>query len=84
MASGNRRTRVPSRQPNLPAAFTQPTSPSNETGTVAAAATALDFAESGPPEPEFTIAADKPFFYVIRHNETGAVLFSGQVTNPTT
>ncbi len=54
----------------------------DEMGTVAAAATGLSFLESGPPEPEFTIAADKPFFYLIRHNETGVVLFAGQVTNP--
>jgi serpin B len=53
----------------------------DERGTVAAAATALAFAESGPPEPELTIAADKPFLYVIRHR-SGLVLFAGQVTNP--
>lgn len=56
----------------------------DEWGTVAAAATGLGFEESGPPEPEFTIAADKPFFYLIRHNDTGMVLFVGQVTNPNT
>lgn len=56
----------------------------DEMGTVAAAATGLGFEESGPPEPEFTIAADKPFFYLIRHNSTGLVLFAGQVTNPNT
>ncbi len=54
----------------------------DEMGTVAAAATALGFDESGPPEPEFTMAADKPFFYMIRHNETELILFAGQVTNP--
>ena len=54
----------------------------DEMGTGAAAATALGFDESGPPEPEFTIAADKPFFYLIRHNETDVILFVGQVTNP--
>lgn len=54
----------------------------DEMGTVAAAATGLGFAESGPPEPDITIAADKPFFYMIRHNDTGLVLFVGQVTNP--
>lgn len=54
----------------------------DEMGTVAAAATGLGFAESGPPEPEFTIAADKPFFYMIRHNDSGLVLFAGQVMNP--
>ena len=55
----------------------------DEEGTVAAAATALGFEESGPPEPELTVAADQPFFYVIRHRPSGAVLFAGQVTDPT-
>jgi serpin B len=54
----------------------------DEIGTIAAAATGLGFDESGPPEPEITIAADKPFFYVIRHDESGLVLFAGQVTDP--
>lgn len=55
----------------------------DEMGTVAAAATGLGFDESGPPEPEITIAADKPFLYVIRHNDSGLALFAGQVTDPT-
>lgn len=55
----------------------------DEEGTVAAAATALGFEESGAPEPELTVQADRPFLYVIRHRPTGAVLFAGQVTNPT-
>ncbi len=55
----------------------------DEWGTVAAAATALGFAESGPPEPELTIKADQPFLYLIRHRPTGLVLFAGQVTSPT-
>jgi serpin B len=54
----------------------------DEIGTVAAAATALGFDESGPPEPEIVIAADRPFLYVIRHVATGLALFVGQVTNP--
>ncbi len=55
----------------------------DENGTVAAAATGLGFLESGPSEPELTVRADHPFFYVIRHRPTGAVLFAGQVTDPT-
>ncbi|MEJ7801639.1 MAG: serpin family protein [Ilumatobacter sp.] len=55
----------------------------DEQGTVAAAATALGFEESGPPEPELTVAADRPFIYLIRHRESGLVLFAGHVTNPT-
>ena len=54
----------------------------DEWGTVAAAATALGFDESGPPEPELTVKADRPFLYLIRHRPTGLVLFAGQVTNP--
>lgn len=55
----------------------------DEHGTVAAAATGLGFAESGPPEPELTVAADRPFVYLIRHRESGLVLFAGHVTDPT-
>ncbi len=55
----------------------------DENGTVAAAATALGFNESGPPEPELVIAAERPFFYVVRHVDSGAVLFAGQVIDPT-
>jgi serpin B len=54
----------------------------DEIGTVAAAATGLGFAESGPPEPELTVAADRPFIYLIRHRDSGLVLFAGHVTNP--
>lgn len=55
----------------------------DEIGTEAAAATALGFAESGPPEPELLVAAERPFLYLIREASTGAVLFAGQVTDPT-
>jgi len=54
----------------------------DEEGTVAAAATALGFEESGAPQSELTVRADRPFLYVIRHRPTGAVLFAGQVTDP--
>lgn len=54
----------------------------DEWGTVAAAATGLGFDESGPPEPDVTIKADRPFFYFIRHRTSGLVLFAGQVTDP--
>ena len=54
----------------------------DEYGTVAAAATGLGFAVSGPPEPELTVAADKPFIYLIRHRPSGLVLFVGHVTDP--
>ncbi len=55
----------------------------DEWGTVAAAATALGFEESGPPEPELVVAADQPFLYLIRHRESGLILFTGQVIDPT-
>ncbi|HSK21619.1 MAG TPA: serpin family protein [Egicoccus sp.] len=54
----------------------------DEQGTVAAAATALGFEESGPPEPEVTVRADRPFLYLIRHQPTGVVLFVGRVLDP--
>jgi serpin B len=54
----------------------------DEEGTVAAAATGLAFAESGPPAPDAVIRADRPFLYFIRHAETGAVLFLGRVVDP--
>jgi serpin B len=55
----------------------------DEWGTVAGAATGLNFAESGSAPPELTIAADKPFLYLIRHRPSGTILFAGQVTDPT-
>lgn len=54
----------------------------DEQGTEAAAATALGFEESGPPTPEVTVRADRPFLYVIRHRPTGSTLFAGRVTDP--
>jgi serpin B len=56
----------------------------DEEGTVAAAATALMFDESGPPEPQVVVRADRPFLYAIRHRSTGAVLFVGRVMDPST
>jgi serpin B len=55
----------------------------DEHGTIAAAATGLGFDESGPPEPQLTVAADQPFVYLIRHRASGLVLFAGHVTDPT-
>lgn len=56
----------------------------DEEGTVAAAATAIDFEGAEPPQPELTIRVDRPFYYLIRHQPTGLVLFAGQLTQPTT
>ena len=54
----------------------------DEMGTVAAAATALGFLGSGPPEPDLTVRADRPFLYLVRDTTTGAVLFVGRVMDP--
>jgi serpin B len=54
----------------------------DEQGTVAAAATALGFDENEGPQPQFTVRADRPFLYLIRHIPTGAVLFVGRVLDP--
>lgn len=55
----------------------------DEWGTVAAAATAFGFDSSGADSADLVIKADKPFLYLIRHSESGLVLFAGQVTDPT-
>ncbi len=54
----------------------------DEKGTEAAAATALVFRTSVPPEPELTIVADRPFLWAIVHQQTGAIVFVGRVVNP--
>jgi serpin B len=54
----------------------------DEEGTEAAAGTALGFRESGPPPPDATIRADRPFVYAIVHQATGLILFSGHVADP--
>jgi serpin B len=54
----------------------------NETGTEAAAATAvLVGAGSVPPTP-VPFHADHPFIYLIRDNVSGSILFAGRLTNP--
>jgi serpin B len=54
----------------------------DEAGTEAAAATAVIVGETSVPgEPtDFTI--DRPFIFLIRDIETGAILFVGRVLNP--
>lgn len=51
----------------------------NEEGTEAAAVTVVGIVKTSLP-PEFT--ADRPFFFAIRDNETGTVLFMGTVVDP--
>jgi len=54
----------------------------DEAGTEAAAATAVIMPESGPPEPTVEVTIDRPFIFLIRDIETGAILFVGRVLNP--
>ena len=54
----------------------------DEKGTEAAAATAMVFPTSVPPEPDLTIVADRPFLWAITHQPTGAVVFVGRLANP--
>lgn len=54
-----------------------------ERGVTAAAATALDMVAMGmPPRPDVSFTADRPFLVVIRDVPTGALLFLGQVMDP--
>ena len=54
----------------------------DETGSEAAAATAVVIgAQSAPPRP-YEFKADHPFVYIIRDNRTGAVLFLGRMADP--
>lgn len=53
----------------------------NEEGTEAAAVTSVRVGITAVPE-MFRMVVDRPFFFVIRDNRTGAILFMGEVTNP--
>ena len=53
----------------------------NEEGTEAAAATGASVG-FGPLPKRTVFDANRPFLFVIRHNETGAMLFAGRVTDP--
>jgi serpin B len=54
----------------------------NETGTEAAAATAVIVGETAIPEQPVEVTVDHPFIFLIRDIETGAILFVGRVLNP--
>jgi len=59
----------------------------DEKGTTAAAATAVGFATTGgcgssQPLKVITLRLDRPFLFVLRDVETGAVLFMGRVVDP--
>lgn len=56
----------------------------NEEGTVAAAATAVEGVLTSVQQPQepFIMKVDRPFFFAIRDNSSGIVLFMGSVANP--
>lgn len=56
----------------------------NEEGTVAAAVTAVEMGVTSvqPPQENFIMKVDRPFFVAIRDNLTGTVLFMGSIVNP--
>jgi serpin B len=57
----------------------------NEEGTEAAAVTSVEMKATAmpPTEEPFTMVVDRPFFFVIRDNDTGTILFVGSVVDPT-
>jgi serpin B len=55
----------------------------DEAGTEAAAATAVIMKEEAP-EQQAEVTIDRPFIFLIRDIETGAILFVGRVMNPGT
>ena len=54
----------------------------NEEGTEAAAATTVHILETAMPEPTKVFNADHPFTFLLKHKETGTILFMGCVNNP--
>ena len=54
----------------------------NEEGTEAAAATAIGLNFMCMPLPKPVFKADHPFLFLIRHNDSGAVLFLGRLLKP--
>jgi serpin B len=54
----------------------------DETGTEAAAATAVDMKLTSMPAEPVKVTIDHPFIYFIRDIETGTILFVGRIMNP--
>jgi serpin B len=55
----------------------------NEEGTEAAAVTSVEVEMTAMPDTEpFAMRVDRPFFFTIRDNQTGALIFMGSITNP--
>ena len=55
----------------------------NEEGTEAAAATGIGMNTFSMPLPKPIFKADHPFLFLIRHNNSGAILFLGRLVRPT-
>jgi len=54
----------------------------DEDGTEAAAATAVIAGATGLPSDVVELTVDRPFLFLIRDDETGAILFMGRVLDP--
>jgi serine protease inhibitor len=54
----------------------------NEEGTEAAAATSVEIGVTSVPPPPKSFIVDRPFFFAIRDNQTGTVLFMGAIIDP--
>jgi len=54
----------------------------DEAGTEAAAATAVIMELTAMPETPVEVTLNRPFIFLIRDIETGAILFVGRVMNP--
>jgi len=54
----------------------------DEKGTEAAAATAVVVGTTSAPSPDVELTIDRPFVFLIRDVQTGAVLFAGRVLDP--
>ena len=56
----------------------------NEEGTEAAAVTKVEMEATAvmPDTEPFTMRVDRPFFFAIRDNQTGAILFMGSIVDP--
>lgn len=57
----------------------------NEEGTEAAAVTSVEMKKATampPPQKKFRMIVDRPFFFAIRDNQTGLILFMGSIVDP--
>ncbi len=54
----------------------------DEAGTEAAAATAVVMEKMALPEEPVEVTVDRPFIFLIRDIQTGAILFVGRVVDP--